>query len=113
MAIGLNISINVKDIDKARLVAHQNGKTYLNMTAFVNNEKGQYGDNGFISHAQSKEERDTKSQTPILGNVTVFWDDSNTFQTQQQQQAPQATKQQTQYQSPAPAADGLDQDIPF
>jgi hypothetical protein len=110
MSIGINVSINVKDIDKARLVAAQNGKTYLNMTAWVNNEKGQYGDNGFISHEQTKEERESKTNTPILGNVSVFWDDSQTFQTRKEEQVPQAAPRVA---PPMAGLDNLDEDLPF
>ena len=71
MKIGVNLSINVKDIIKERLVTHQNGKVYLNMTAFIDVEnQGQYGDNGMITHAKLKDEQ---GQMQILGNAKVFW----------------------------------------
>ena len=101
MKIGVNVSINVKDIEKARLVQHANGKTYLNMSTFIDiDNKGQYGDNGMITQDVSKEEKDGGVKGPILGNVKVFWRDDG------QQQAPQQ-------QAPQQPPDNFDDDIPF
>ena len=105
--IGVSLSIDVKAIDKARLVAHTNGKTYLNMTAFIDPENpGQYGDHGMITQDVSKQEKDQGVKGPILGNVKVFWKE-NQEQTQQQgmQQAQQAVD--------APAQESFNDDIPF
>jgi single-stranded DNA-binding protein len=124
--IGVNLSINVKDIIKQRLVTHQNGKVYLNMTAFIDTDnQGQYGDNGMITHAKLKDEQ---GQMQILGNAKVFWKEDSAPPPQQQaygqyqgsQQAPQQ-----QYAPPppqnqpmgahqqAPEMDNFDDDIPF
>ena len=101
MKIGVNVSINVKDIEKARLVQHANGKTYLNMSTFIDiDNKGQYGDNGMITQDVSKEEKDGGVKGPILGNVKVFWRDDG------QQQAPQQ-------QAPQQPLDNFDDSIPF
>ena len=98
--IGVNLSIDVKAIDKARLVPHTNGKTYLNMTVFIDPDSpGKHGDHGMITQEVSKDERAQGVQGAILGNAKVFWQD--------QQQAPQPAQQQ------APAQDDIDQSIPF
>lgn len=109
MSIGINISIDLTKIDKSKIVEAKNGKKYLNMTAFINNEKGQYGDNGMITHAQTKEEREAKLKPQILGNATVFWDDAGVFQTQRDQQ-PAATNAGPDYSA---GNDFDDSDIPF
>jgi hypothetical protein len=60
-------------------------------------QQDQYENNGFISQSLTKEEREAKYQTPILGNVKVFYTDSTTT-------------------APAVAAmsiEELDDDIPF
>lgn len=106
MAIGINISVDVTAIDKSKIVEAKNGKKYLNMTAFVRNEKGQYGDNGMVTHSQTKEEREQNVRAPILGNVSVFWDDSNQFQTQQAEVNNKPA-------APAYAGDDMDDTIPF
>ena len=108
MKIGVNVSIDVKAIDKARLVNHTNGKTYLNMTVFIDpNSPDQYGQHGMITQDVSKEEKANKVQGNILGNVKVFWKD------EQQQVHQQGMQQAQQAQQPEPKQDNFDDDIPF
>ena len=101
MKIGLSVRIDVTKIEKARLYAGAKG-TYLDLTTFVDTEeKDQYENNGFISQSVDKEEREQGMQTPILGNVKVFFTDGA-------QSSPQS--------SPQSAPQGLtviDEDIPF
>lgn len=75
MKIGINVRIDVKKIDKSRL--YQGNKcTYLDMTTFVDTEQvDQYGNNGFISHSVSKEEREKGVKGGILGNCKLFYKD--------------------------------------
>lgn len=99
MKIGLSVKIDVTKIDKKRLYEGKKG-TYLDLTTFINtDETNEYGDHGFISQSLDKEEREQGLQTPILGNVKVFYTD-------QAPQAPQAPQQ-------APQQDNFDDDIPF
>ena len=66
MKIGVEVQIDVKKIEKARLYAGAKG-TYLTMTTFIDlDEKDQYENNGFISHKKNKDEQ---NNTPILGNT--------------------------------------------
>ena len=122
MKIGVEISIDVKKIEKARLYQGQKG-TYLTMTAFIDiDNKDQYDNNGMVVH---KKEKDETGQTPILGNCKVFWNDSGNAQ-----QSPQHSN--TNAQAPRSAAppkskviapyannegdpelDSFDDDIPF
>jgi len=97
MKIGLSVRIDVTKIDKARLYAGAKG-TYLDLTTFVDTEQqDQYENNGFISQSVDKEEREAKVQTPILGNVKVFFNDAA-------QSAPQSAPQNQAV---------IDEDIPF
>jgi len=107
---GTAISIDVKAIDKARLVNHTNGKTYLNMTVFIDSDNpDQYGQHGMITQDVSKEERDQGVKGNILGNAKVFWNEQgqaqNLSQPQQRQQSPQ--------QAPNNNFDEFDSDIGF
>lgn len=103
--IGVNLSIDVKAIDKARLVAHQNGKTYLNMTVFIDPDSpDNYGQHGMITQDVSKQEKDSGIKGNILGNAKVFWQDNS--QPQQTYQAPPAPQQ-------APQAETWSDDVPF
>ena len=97
MKIGLNVRIDVTKIDKSRLYKGAKG-TYLDLTTFVDtDEKDQYENNGFISQSTTKEEREAQMQTPILGNVKVFFTDASTAS------APQSDM----------SIEELDEDIPF
>lgn len=97
MKIGLSLRIDVTRIEKARLYAGAKG-TYLDLTTFVDTEeKDQYENNGFISQSVDKEEREQGVQTPILGNVKVFFTDGA-------QSSPQSAPQ---------SKTVIDEDIPF
>lgn len=110
MKLGINIRIDVKKIEKARLFEGKKG-TYLDLNTFIDTEvQGEYGDNGFISQSVSKEEREQGVQTPILGNVTIFYNDSKQAQ---QQHAPSAPQAPAQAGMPEKDQDYYDDDIPF
>jgi len=97
MKLGISVRIDVTKIDKSRLYKGAKG-TYLDLTTFVDTEQqDQYENNGFISQSLTKEERDAKHQTPILGNVKVFYTDGAV--------AAQAVA--------AMSIEELDEDIPF
>ena len=66
------IKIDVTKIDKSRLFQGKNGAQYLDATVFVNEEQGQYGDNGMVTQSVSKEERESGVKGAILGNVKVL-----------------------------------------
>jgi hypothetical protein len=95
MKVGISLKIDVTRIDKSRLYKGAKG-TYLDLTTFVDTEQqDQYENNGFISQTLTKEEREQKVQTPILGNVKVFYTDGAA--------APASS----------PAIEEMDEDIPF
>ena len=104
--IAVSLKIDVKKLDKSRFFHGKDGAVYVDLTTFMDlDNKGQYGDNGFVTQSPTKEERAQKTQLPILGNSTVFWTDGAQAPAQQapQQQAPQQ----------APPEQDFDQDIPF
>ena len=74
MKLGISVRIDVTKIDKSRLYQGAKG-TYLDLTTFVSDELDQYENNGFISQSLTAEEREAKTQTPILGNVKIFYTD--------------------------------------
>lgn len=111
--LGLNVRIDVTKIDKARLFKGEKG-TYLDLTTFIDlSQVDQYGNNGFISQATTKDERQAGVQTPILGNVKVFFNDAQQGQQQARQQ--QQSHQQSQPQQGfAPQMNNdYDDSIPF
>ena len=108
MKIGVEVSIDVTKIEKARLYQGQKGK-YLTMTTFIDiDQVDQYGNNGFIAHKKGQEEQ---TNAPILGNVKVFWSDSQ--QSQQAPQQQQTARQQTNAAVQQNAAVPFDDDVPF
>ena len=73
MKVRMSVRVDVTKIDKARLYKGAKG-TYLDLVTFVDmDQQDQYGNNGFISQSTTKEEREAQVQTPILGNVKVFF----------------------------------------
>ena len=107
MKYGIEIRLDVSKIDKARLYKGAKG-TYLTMTTFIDtDQKDEYENNGFISH---KKEKDEQGNTPILGNVKVFWSEQG--QSQQSQQRPQTSNQPNPANHQAPV-DDFDEDLPF
>lgn len=71
MAKLIAIKIDVTKIDKERLFQGKKG-SYLDATVFLNDEEGQYGDNGMITQSVSKEEREAGVKGNILGNVKIL-----------------------------------------
>lgn len=73
MKVGIELSIDVTKIDKARLYEGKKGK-YLTATTFVDLDNvDQYDNNGFIAEKVSKDEQEAGTKGTILGNVKVFW----------------------------------------
>lgn len=84
MKIGVEIRIDVKKIEKARLYQGAKG-TYLTVTAFIDtDQQDQYGNNGFVAHKTEQNE----DKAPILGNSKVFWTDGQQAAPAPKQQAP-------------------------
>ena len=115
---GVELSIDVTKIEKARLFQGKKGK-YLTMTVFIDpDNKDQFGNNGMITHKKNEGEE----RAPILGNCKVFWSDApqqHTYQNAPQaqqgyQNQPNPTYEQAQPQA-QPAPGGFDplEDIPF
>ena len=114
--IGITISIDVTKILKERLFQGKKG-VYMDLTTFMDLENAdQYGNHGFISQSQTKEERDSNAaHTPILGNCKVFYTD-NTSNAERGEQYAKGTSQAKAAMAPnAPSNDygDFNDDIPF
>ncbi len=104
--VGISISIDVTKIDKSRLFAGKKG-TYLDLTTFVDLDgKDQYDNSGPISQTVTKDEREQRVETPILGNCRVFWKEDEDYRAQAQAAGMAAAKEAI---NPTIAND----DIPF
>jgi hypothetical protein len=62
-------SICVSDIDKSKLTQAKNGKLYLQVDIWINDQADNYGNTGSISIRQSKEEREAKNKKTYIGNL--------------------------------------------
>ena len=94
MAGIIQASINLSNIPKDKIIDGKKGK-YLPITIVVNDEIDNFGNQGPIIVAQSKEERDVKEAKTYLGNVKVVWTNGEFPQPapREDQPQPQAKKQ--------------------
>jgi hypothetical protein len=101
MASIIKCSINLTNIDKSKVIDGKKGK-YLPITITLNDEVDQFGNQGPVVIAQTKEEREAKTAKTYLGNVQVVWTNGDNVAAAPRQDQPQA----------APAAQPVD-DLPF
>ena len=104
MASIIKTSINLNNIPKDKIYNGKKGK-YLPITITLNNEPGQFGNQGPVIVEQTKDERDAKAAKTYLGNVKVVWTDGNNVD-----KAPYDSNQPT---APASAPAAADEDLPF
>ena len=104
MASILKANLNLAAIPKDKIYKGKKG-SYLPITITINDELGNYGDNGPIVVEQSKEEREAKADRTYLGNVKVVWTNGTNVATAPREGAQAAP------QAPAPAE--ADNDLPF
>jgi hypothetical protein len=66
------LKIDVLKISREKLFTGKNGAKYLDCVVFIDNEKGQYGDNGMIVEDVSKEDKANGVKGVILGNCRII-----------------------------------------
>ena len=102
MASIIKASINLSEIPKDKIIEGKEGK-YLPITITINDEPDQFGNQGPIVVAQTKEERDAKDKKTYLGNVQVVWTNGDNVAATPRNDQPQ--------QAPQPVA--VEEDLPF
>ena len=102
MASIIATSIDLNKIPKDKIIVGKKGK-YLPITITLNDEVDQFGNNGPVCIAQTKEEREAKTAKVYLGNVQVVWTNGNNVDVAPRQDQPVKA---------APAAAPVD-DLPF
>ena len=105
MASIINASINLNNIDKTKIIDGKKGK-YLPITIVLNDEPYQFGNQGPITIAQSKDERTAKAAKTYLGNVKVIWTNGDNVAA-----APRDDQQSQQ--APAQSLSPQEDDLPF
>lgn len=105
MASIINFSIDLNKIPKDKIINGKKGK-YLPITLTLNDELDNFGNNGPVIVAQSKEERESKAGKVYLGNATVAWTNGQNVEA-----APRDGQPQQRQAAPAPAIEDID--LPF
>jgi hypothetical protein len=62
----------VIDLGASRAMPHNNGKVYLSLDIKERKEPDQFGKTHFITESRTKEEREAKTQLPIIGSGKAF-----------------------------------------
>ena len=95
MSTFYNGSICLTDIPKDKITtSEKNGKKYLNINVWVNDEQDQFGNIASVSISQTQQEREAKTKRTYIGNL----------------KAPQSTPQQP---AAAPKSAPVADDLPF
>lgn len=102
MASIIKASLNLSEIPKDKVIIGKKGK-YLPITITLNDEVDQFGNQGPIVVAQTKEEREAKQAKTYLGNVQVVWTNGDNVAAAPRQDQPAQTA----------AAPAVADDLPF
>jgi hypothetical protein len=108
--IGVSVKIDVSKIDKSRMFKGEKG-TYLDAVVFIDmDNKDQHGNSGMIT----QDWKDApKGQTPILGNVKVFWSDAGQQKQDYRAHSGSNQKNPAYVESQEPKFTEYDDSIPF
>lgn len=71
----LSGSICLDDIPKDKITKSKNGKRYLNISQYLNNDLNNYGNHGSIYVKQNQSEIDSKANMQFIGNSKVVFTD--------------------------------------
>jgi hypothetical protein len=110
----LSVSIDLSKIDKSRIVStdkngkpYDSGAKYYNIDIIVFNEANQYGSDVMVSEGQTKEERDNKVKSNIIGNGKTV------YQANQAQESSAVKTPQVNNQMPPPSEFMSNDELPF
>jgi hypothetical protein len=95
MASIIKTSINLSEIPKDKIIQGKKGK-YLPITITLNDEPDQFGNQGPVVVAQTKEERDAKQGKTYLGNVQVVWTNGQNVEASKRDDQPSTAPVQAQ-----------------
>jgi hypothetical protein len=96
----------VIDLGASRATPHTNGKVYLSLDIKEKKEPDQFGKTHFITEGRTKEEREAKTQLPIIGSGKAF-----TFSDNKPKQSKQNAVQAERYEGRRTDDEG--DEIPF
>ncbi len=71
----ISLSIELDKIKDEKIFIAENGKKYLNVTLFVNDDQNKFGKAVSLAYQQSLAERVAKEKKEYLGSGNVVWTD--------------------------------------
>ena len=74
----LTANIDLSKNDKSKIVDGKNGQKWFPISITILDEPDQYGNNGFITTGQTKEEREAKQNKVYLGNHKISFSKNGT-----------------------------------
>ena len=86
----INFSVNLNKVDKSKIIEGKKGK-YLPLTAFIQDEKDQYGNNVAVIQSQDEDERKNKTAKNYVANGKVVFQSEANAETQNSESKPKAT----------------------
>ena len=69
----IKLSIDVTAIPKESIKPHTNGKKYVSVDCWVNDEVDRFGKDVSLNISQTKEERDAKTPKTYIGGGETKW----------------------------------------
>jgi hypothetical protein len=86
----INFSVNLNKVDKSKIIEGKKGK-YLPLTAFIQDEEDQYGNNVAVIQSQDEDERKNKTAKNYVANGKVVFQSEANAQPQNSESKPKAT----------------------
>jgi hypothetical protein len=74
MAKIISASIDLKKIDKTKIVIGKNNAEYYNIIIICNDTKDKFNQDVAIIEGQTKEQRETKEKKKYIGNGKTIWE---------------------------------------
>ena len=71
------IKLKVNDIEKERIFVSEKGNKYLDLVIVGGDKVDVYGNDGFVAHSMSKQEREEGKRGKIVGNWKYLFRDNS------------------------------------
>lgn len=85
-----DLYIKKETLETMLKVLNQKGEKGISITASINDESNQYGQNISVYVSQSKEDRDAGKQKFYVGNGRVFWTDGKIIKGEKKEEGQQS-----------------------
>lgn len=106
----IKITIDLNKIDESRAYVGKTGARYYTMVAWALPSPDQYGNDFSVKPDSTKQERESKTKLPFIGNAKIMGKETPVAQNRQEASA-YGRQQQARRQAPARAVES--DDVPF